>query len=120
MLSIEEFKRDKEILKTVNSFFEKDSKKYIMGISRDGFAENLSQLVDIDGFIDDFTNETTYLNKPIVKTNDIEKDSLIVVCSTVKTRTACNILKEKGFKYVIDYPTLFKYRDDSNLKIKNN
>lgn len=118
MLNIKKFKRDEKKSSIINMFFSNESKKYIMGISKDGYAKELSQLVEIDGFIDDFTKETTYLNKPIVKTVEVQKDSVIVVCSTVRTRTAYNMLKEKGFQYIIDYPNLFKYEDNPDLKLR--
>ncbi len=119
MLKIEEFRvceNEKAIVdKFINSANER---KYIMGISRDGYAKQLNDFVNINGFIDDFTNIKTYLDKPIVKTDSIDKDSLIVVCSTVRTRTAVDILKENGFKNVISYPTFFRYVDNDALVLR--
>lgn len=118
MLNIKKFIPNEEKISIINMFFTNENKKYIMGRSRDGYAKELSQLVEIDGFIDDFTKDSTYLNKPIVKTIDVQKDSIIIVCSTVRTRTAYHMLKEKGFKYVIDYPTFFKHKNHHDLKLR--
>jgi len=120
MFKVYKFKVNNNIKKLVNTFFdnEVDILRYIMGISRDGYAKMLNSHVDVDGFIDDFTMETMYLDKPIFKTDQISRDSIIIVCSTVRTLTAVNILKKKGFRYVIDYPTLFKYKNDNKLKLR--
>lgn len=119
MLELPKFTIDLNEKRIVEQFINGiNNKKYIMGISRDGHAKELSSLVDIDGFINDFTNIEIFLGKPIVKTNNINKNSLIVVCSTVRTRTIVNLLKEKGFKNVIAYPTFFRYTSETKLPLK--
>ncbi|MEJ2610174.1 MAG: FkbM family methyltransferase [Candidatus Thiodiazotropha sp.] len=118
MITLEKFEIEERKKALVNNFVNSNAKKYIMGISRDGYAKGLSNIVDINGFIDDFTNSKFFLNKPIVKTADLEKDSLIVVCSTVRTRTAVQKLHEMGFINVISYPEFYKYIDNHQIKLR--
>jgi FkbM family methyltransferase len=121
MLSVKKFQINEKESLISDMFFDDNckNKKYIMGISKDGFAEELSQLVNVDGFVDDFINQATYLDKPIMKTMDIDKESVIVICSTVRTRTAYTKLKQNGFLNIIHYPALYKYKNSTkNMNIK--
>lgn len=55
---------------------EKTTPRYVMG--RNEYAISIAQHVDIDGFIDDFTKETEFLGKPVLKINDVPPSSLVV------------------------------------------
>ncbi|MGV8991760.1 MAG: FkbM family methyltransferase [Thiobacillus sp.] len=93
-------------------------KKYIMGMSRDGYALDVCQLVEIDGFLDDFSSIGSYAGKPIFTSEQISKDSMILVCSTVRTVTANNALKARGFENVLDYPSFFLHANHAKLHLR--
>ena len=50
--------------------------RYVLG--RNEYATSIARLVDVDGFIDDFSNDTEFLGKPILKMNELPIDSLVV------------------------------------------
>lgn len=93
-------------------------KKYIMGMSRDGYALDVCNLADIDGFIDDFSNVNSYAKKPVFKSEQLEKDCMVLVCSTVRTVSAVNTLKSKGFDNILDYPSFFLHAQHSALRLR--
>jgi len=120
MLKRYDIQEDKESIRVINNFFSDNSevKKYIFGTNIDSGLKELSDIVEIDAFIDDFSIETYFLNKPIVKTDNIDKNSLVVVCSTVRTVQVLELLRNKGFINVVDYITLFKYSKKVGLKLR--
>ena len=92
---------------------EKALPRYVMG--RNDYAVSIAKFIDLNGFIDDFTNETEYLGKPILKTAEIPRESLVV--STVilaKPLIALKKLKSHGVS-CLDYFNFFKY---SGLALK--
>jgi FkbM family methyltransferase len=92
--------------------------KYIMGMSRDGYALDVCQLVEIDGFVDDFSSIESYAGKPVFTSEQVSKDSMILVCSTVRTVTAMNALKARGFENVLDYPSFFLHAGNAKLHLR--
>lgn len=93
-------------------------KKYIMGYSRDGYASDVYSRVAIDGLIDDFTTMSSFDNLKIFKTEELDRNSLILVCSTVRTKTAVEKLKSLGFSNVLDYPTFYKHCSNISLRLR--
>lgn len=106
--------------KFVRDFLNPDckKKKYIMGMSRDGYALDVFKLVDIDGFIDDFSNIKFFATKPIFKSEQLEKDCMVLVCSTVRTVSAVNALSAREFENVLDYPSFFLHAHHSGLRLR--
>lgn len=86
--------------KLVKEFEAHTCSRYILG--RNPYAESLAEKMDIDGFIDDFTDEKSYLGKPVIKLADVPQDAIVVNASTLKTLTAKNKLDSLGIKN-IDY-----------------
>ena len=50
--------------------------RYVLG--RNAYALSISHAVEIDGFIDDFTQDTLFCGKPVVSANNAPKNSLVV------------------------------------------
>jgi len=93
---------------------EKTRPRYVLG--RNEYAASIAKCVDIDGFIDDFTNETEYLEKPLLKTAEIAKDSLVVSAVVLgRPLIALKNLQNNGVTSYIDY---FKFLKYSGLKIQ--
>jgi len=92
---------------------EKTRPRYVLG--RNEYAASIAKSVDINGFIDDFTTETEFLGKPIVKMDDVPKESMVVSAVIfVVPLTAINKLRNKGLS-CLDYFSFFKY---SGLQLK--
>ncbi len=93
---------------------EKIRPRYIMG--RNEYADSIVQYIDVTGFIDDFTDETEHLGKPILKTQKISPDSLVVSAVILgRPLTALERLKKHGITSCLDYFKFFKY---SGLALK--
>ncbi|HON59603.1 MAG TPA: FkbM family methyltransferase [Smithella sp.] len=92
---------------------EKTRPRYVMG--RNEYAVSIARRVDLDGFIDDFTQEMEFLGKPILKMDDVPKDSLVVSAVIfVVPLTAMKKLQARGLES-LDYFRFLKY---SGLALK--
>lgn len=60
---------------------EKSRPRYLFG--RNQYASSIADQVDVDGFIDDFTSETQFHGRPVVKLEALEPDAMIVNCVAV-------------------------------------
>lgn len=85
-------------------------KRYVFGINE--YSENLAKIVDIDGFIDDYTQASIWMGKPVFKLTSVEPDSLVISCVTASfpISALCN-LEKAGIQQVADY---FSIADASN------
>lgn len=83
-------------------FGNKKAKRYVFGINE--YAENVARISNIDGFIDDFTQATHWLDKPVYKIANIAPDSLVISCVTASFPVAalCN-LAAAGIQQFTDY-----------------
>jgi FkbM family methyltransferase len=94
-------------------FLQAGTRRYIFG--RNDYAASIANAVSVEGFIDDFTEETTYLGKPIVKIGEIPKDSMIVSVVVVgKPFVAEKRIQSYGLNY-LDYCSFYRY---SGLNLK--
>lgn len=97
-------------------FHQEDIKKYIFG--RNESARQLSKVIEFDAFIDDFSNEVEWLEKPVLKSKDIDKDVIVVSCSlAIYPRSAISILKKQRIKYILDYLEVMKYSHSKVLSM---
>ncbi|MCX5848796.1 MAG: FkbM family methyltransferase [Deltaproteobacteria bacterium] len=86
---------------------EKARPRYVLG--RNEYAVSIARNVDINGFIDDFTRETEFLGKPILKMTEIPKESMVVSAVIfVVPLTALIKLQNHGFA-CLDYFNFCKY-----------
>jgi FkbM family methyltransferase len=93
---------------------EKQRPRYVMG--RNEYADNIAEYINITGFIDDFTSKTKHQGKPILKTEEISPESLVVSAVILgRPLTALEKLKSYGVNSCMDYFNFFKY---SGLKLK--
>lgn len=88
-------------------------KRYVFGINE--YAESVAKMVNIDGFIDDYTQATTWLGKPVYKLAAIEPDSLVISCVTASFTVSalCN-LEKAGIQKFADY---FSIAEASNGRL---
>jgi FkbM family methyltransferase len=81
--------------------------KCIIGTNE--FAENISTLINIDYFIDDFKNDDSFLKKPIVKLVSLPENTLILSCVVLaKPQQVNENYKSLNFFYC-DYFAFKKY-----------
>ncbi|WP_312074558.1 FkbM family methyltransferase [Atlantibacter sp.] len=74
---------------------------YVFGTTL--YAADIAKYINVEGFIDDFTSQTIFHNKPVIN-RDVVPTNAIVISGIVEGRplTANKILKNSGFSY-IDY-----------------
>lgn len=96
----------KEAVSFCRDFLKDANPRYILG--RNEFAESLAQAVQVDGFIDDFTEDKEYCNKPIVRIEDLPEKSMVVVAVVGRPFTAKKRLVELGIRH-LDYFAFRRY-----------
>ena len=80
--------------------------KYLFG--RNIYANKILEQINITGFIDDFYQDDTYLNKKVIRLEDTPKDALVLVLSGGNTKSALKRVKECNFE-CLDYFSFYKY-----------
>jgi FkbM family methyltransferase len=80
--------------------------RYVFGINE--YASEIAKSIDIAGFIDDFTTEVTFLNKPIVKSANIPADAIVVSSLLGRPLTARELMKRLNIKN-IDFFSFYSY-----------
>lgn len=86
----------------------KSEKRYLFGRTED--SAELSRVVDIDGFVDDFTQDKEWLGKPIFKTTDISIGALIVNCVlNARPVSAHKKLECVGFSNILAISDLYRH-----------
>ncbi len=111
-------KNEDEVARFCEAFCSNATKqeKYVM--SRNEQARIIASYFDISGFIDDFTEEAEFLGKPIVRTQGVGKDSLILVCSTMRPISAIRMLEQQGFDAVLDYVSFVAWLDQPQFSLQ--
>jgi FkbM family methyltransferase len=114
MLKIEDMMENKEKKQLVDKFLNSEVEKYILG--RNENSKRLSKVVNVRGYIDDFTTETQWNDKPIYKSNQIvNKKAIVVSCSlAIYPHSAIGLLQKAGFKNILSVLDIAMY---SNLEI---
>lgn len=107
MLKIEPVFENSYAKSFCDEFMHSSKPRFIFG--RNEFAESIAKAVDVDGFIDDFTNEKNYLDKPIIAMEDVPDDALVVIVVVIgKPIVAEKRAKQFQFKS-LDYFSFYKY-----------
>lgn len=97
----------------VRDFLARPGLRYVYGRTQEGAS--LADLVAIDGFIDDFTSDTTFNGLPCVRLNDVPESARVV--STVIqafANAAIKKLQDRNLSYA-DY---FAFKAISGLPLK--
>ncbi|NQY21800.1 MAG: FkbM family methyltransferase [Campylobacteraceae bacterium] len=98
----------------VDSFiFDKNIKKYILGINK--FTKAVQKHIEVDGIIDDFSRVQKSRKKSIYQIEDIPKDALILCTVSGSPLEVINKLDELGYKH-FNYLAFIKY---SNFELRD-
>lgn len=98
---------DKKSLDFVRAF-SGDKKKYVFGINI--YADDILNYFNITAFVDDFTTRKIYKGKPIISSNEVEKDALILIASGGRIKTAIQFVKTMSVQY-LDYASFIRHSD---------
>lgn len=106
-LTIDHHGDDKNARDFCNDFLHGANPKYVFG--QNEYAASIAGEVEVDGFIDDFTNETEFLGKPIIRISDVPHNALVVsVVVLGRPIVAEKRLKDFGIKF-LDYFAFKRY-----------
>jgi FkbM family methyltransferase len=88
------------------------NKRLLLG--RNIYAKGIAELIEVGAFIDDYTDETEYLGKPVIKSKDLPVDALVVSTLLGKPFAGKKRLQEIGIRH-LDY---FAFYESSVLDLK--
>lgn len=89
-------------------------KRFLYGINE--YSDAIANRIEIDGYIDDYTDITTWNGKPVVRSASLGPDCWVVSCVTnSRPKTAMNKLRLAGVVNCIDY---FAFAEASNGAFK--
>jgi FkbM family methyltransferase len=93
--------------------FNKDQQsRYIFG--RNDLSLQLSKIIDIDGFIDDYApSESNWHGRPVFSLDQISRDAIIVNCViNSRPKTALSRIRGAGFLHILSYSDLCRALPD--------
>lgn len=106
MLTIRPPQENPEAIKFCKAFVGDSARpRYVLG--RNDYARSIGEVVALDGYIDDFTEKKSYAGLPVVKSEAIRKDSLVVTALFAKPLTVHRRLSQSGIDN-LDYFAFFK------------
>lgn len=113
--------RIKSRLEFENIFFENSFKnllsidlKYVIG--RNDEALKIIENNNINGIVDDFFEDKIWGNCEVFKLHEIDKDSLIINCSTsISPNSVLNKLKDLGFENIVNYSDFINFNRSTYL-----
>ncbi len=84
---------------------------YVLG--RNKYAQQVARVWAVRAFIDDFTTEKVYLDRPVIRMADWPKDGIVVSCvMDTLPLTALDRLRSVGAREAIDYFALARLAPD--------
>ena len=114
MLTIHSNKSDPEAIAFCHRFLaDNHPPRFVLG--RNEYAVGIAETLDIDGFIDDFANDKTFMGKTIFKMTEVPMKSMVISAVIfVAPLTALRHLQRRGL-VGIDY---FRFQQYSGLPLK--
>lgn len=80
--------------------------KFVFGCNV--YAHDIVKHVSISGFIDEFSDRTAFLDKPIVRLDDVPRDAMVLVASGGRPLSAMARVNESGLDH-LDYFAFFRW-----------
>ena len=107
MFQVDTLEDNLVLMSRVNDFIKNNKRpKFILGCNV--YAKQVIKAVELDGVIDDFTENTRYNGLPVFKLNEVPKDSLVLVLSGGNTLSALKNVRDTGL-CAIDYFSFYRY-----------
>ena len=79
--------------------------KFVLG--RNIYSRCIEENINVDGFIDDYTSDTTYLGRPVVKLSDVPKNALVLNVAGGRPLSAESRLSQAGLRN-LDYFSFYR------------
>ncbi len=91
------------------------SPRYILG--RNEYASSIAQAIDVDGFIDDYTQDIEFLGRPIIRIEAVPRNALVVSAVVGRPFVAAQRLKNYGVRF-LDYFSFKRYGPVDLIPVK--
>jgi FkbM family methyltransferase len=117
MLGLDYFTINHEAIKFCNSFLNSKNKRFVFGCNE--WAKSIANQIELDGFVDDYYPQNIFFDKPVIKSIDLPKESMVVSAVVLgRPMTALKVIKDSlvGTGSFLDYYAFKKY---SNLNLKD-
>ncbi|MEW6415507.1 MAG: FkbM family methyltransferase [Pseudomonadota bacterium] len=89
--------------------------RYLFGINE--FSRRIADAIEVDGFIDDYAQETLHAGKPVLRLAEVPKDAWVVSCVTnARPTTAMRRIQACGIENYLDY---FAFAQASRGRIRS-
>ncbi|MDA8129104.1 MAG: FkbM family methyltransferase [Betaproteobacteria bacterium] len=76
--------------------------RYLFGVNE--FSVRVANEIGVDGFIDDYTSEKNFMEKPVLRLGEVPKSAWVVSCITnARPKTAMQRLGAHGIEKCLDY-----------------
>jgi len=112
MLAVNEIEDNPQADAFCEAFMYADIDKRML-LGRNIYAEGIAGLVEVGSFIDDYTDDTEFLGRPVIKSKDISGDVLVVSTLLGRPLSGEKKLEELGVRH-LDY---FSFYENSGLKL---
>ncbi len=113
-LVIDPYPEDADAITFCEAFLRGGVARFVFG--RNEYAKSIASVVDIDGFIDDFTTDAQYEGKPIVPAHALPKNALVVSAVVLgRPITALRRIREEGMRGL----SYFAFQKYSGLALKD-
>jgi FkbM family methyltransferase len=86
-------------------------KRFVLGTNI--YAQGIANNIEISGYVDDFTSDSEYMGKPVIKSSELPEDAMVVSSLLGRPLTGKAHLDQLGVKN-IDY---FAFYEDSGLEL---
>ncbi|QDV51208.1 hypothetical protein Enr17x_32620 [Gimesia fumaroli] len=107
MLDIDSYPENQNAIVFCDKFLHGKAPKYILG--RNEWAQSIAEIVEVDGFIDDFTKDKEFLGKPVLRIVDLPENGMVVSANVLgRPLTVQKKLNERNVRH-IDYYAFRKY-----------
>lgn len=110
MLEVKNIKINPHAAAFCKLFFDASPQKRML-LGRNIYGENIAKVIEIGSFVDDFTEDTEFLGKPVIKSKDIPTDALVVSTLLGRPLTGNEMLRALGVEY-LDY---FSFYENAGL-----
>ena len=112
-LNIDAHVDDENAIAFCDEFFNSSKPKYILG--RNEWAKSIAEVIEVDGFVDDFTNDREFLGKIITKSHNLPPNSMVVFTVV----GVCPLkVREQLVALNVQYIDYFAFRRYSAKKLK--
>lgn len=102
------YKEDPDANAFIDEFLNPDSTrpKYVFGTNHEAFE--ISKKIDLQGFVDDLKDDDSFNGLPVIRSNNLPKNSLVVIVALMRPLTLHNKLKNLGIDH-IHYISLLRF-----------